>query len=704
MSNTVPIVVNTFTSGDQSPPKVVVLDDGRVLYVWTDYASTDGSLSACVNGRILNPDGTPATDTFAIGTLLIDGYDHYDVDNLDVTTLADGNVVVGYVRSTAEAGYDTPVMSIIDPTFAPTDPNFTVATDVVMVQNDTTTYETPPVLLPMDDGRFMTLWGNDGIYDNHQAMTLQARIYNPDGTPATDQFQVGDMAYDGADGYDVPNFSMIELTSGLIVVSQVRSSIETGDDEPIFTILNPAVAPTDPGFVVAQDVEMQQNDVTVYESPAQMVALDDGRFMAIWVRDGLGDNQISNTLQGRIFNPDGTPSTDEFQVGNLSVEGDDGADFDSFNITQMPDGTVVVGYAGGYAQTGYHPPLFSLIDPSLSPTYPGFAIATDVQIDADFTGANGWVAAPVIMPLGGGQNNFVAVWSNEFFGDGELMYRVFSDTGEPVTASTQITTDYTNYVDAHDGFDWDHIDVVALSGTTFQIGWVGTYDGSGTGAFSTTVEVVCFCSGTLLATMKGDCRIEELMVGDQVLTRDHGFQTVRWIGKRLMFPALLDLNPSLAPVRIAAGSLGPSHPQSDLLVSPQHRILVRSAIAERMFDQSEVLVAAKHLCGLDGITTDHDLTSFFYWHILFDDHELVLSNGAWTESLYVGAQSTRALTVAQLREILTLFPELAVVDYSQTRMGARTFINGRRGRRMTDRMIRNGKAPFDPNLGRDTLH
>lgn len=286
--------MNTFTSGDQSPPKVVVLDDGRVLYVWTDYASTDGSLSACVNGRILNPDGTPATDTFAIGTLLIDGYDHYDDDNLDVTTLADGNVVVGYVRSTAEAGYDTPVMSIIDPTFAPTDPNFTVATDVVMVQNDTTTYETPPVLLPMDDGRFMTLWGNDGIYDNYQSMTLQARIYNPDGTPATDQFQVGDMAYDGADGYDVPNFSLIELTSGLIVVSQVRSSIETGDDEPIFTILNPAVAPTDPGFVIAQDVEMQQNDVTVYESPAQMVALDDGRFMPILRGQTDGSPRLSS--------------------------------------------------------------------------------------------------------------------------------------------------------------------------------------------------------------------------------------------------------------------------------------------------------------------------------------------------------------------------------------------------------------------------
>lgn len=74
-----------------------------------------------------------------------------------------------------------------------------------------------------------------------------------------------------------------------------------------------------------------------------------------------------------------------------------------------------------------------------------------------------------------------------------------------------------NYVDVYDGFDWDYIDVVVLSGIIFQIGWVGIYDGFGMGVFFMIVEVVCFCLGILLVMMKGDCWIEELMVGDQVL-------------------------------------------------------------------------------------------------------------------------------------------------------------------------------------------
>lgn len=96
----------------------------------------------------------------------------------------------------------------------------------------------------------MMLWGNDGIYDNYQVMMLQVCIYNLDGMFVMDQFQVGDMVYDGVDGYDVLNFLMIELISGLIVVFQVWLLIEIGDDEFIFIIMNFVVVLIDFGFVV----------------------------------------------------------------------------------------------------------------------------------------------------------------------------------------------------------------------------------------------------------------------------------------------------------------------------------------------------------------------------------------------------------------------------------------------------------------------
>lgn len=119
--------------GDQLLFKVVVFDDGWVLYVWIDYVLIDGFLSVCVNGWILNLDGILVIDVFVIGILLIDGYDYYDVDNFDVIMLVDGNVVVGYVCSMVEVGYDIFVMLIIDLIFVFIDFNFMVVIDVVMV-------------------------------------------------------------------------------------------------------------------------------------------------------------------------------------------------------------------------------------------------------------------------------------------------------------------------------------------------------------------------------------------------------------------------------------------------------------------------------------------------------------------------------------------------------------------------------------------
>jgi hypothetical protein len=175
--------------------------------------------------------------------------------------------------------------------------------------------------------------------------------------------------------------------------------------------------------------------------------------------------------------------------------------------------------------------------------------------------------------------------------------------------------------------------------------------------------VVCFARGTEIATRNGLVAIEDLVAGDPVMTMDHGFRAIRWIGSRKLDTIDLKNNPKLRPIRISAGALGHGLPEQDLVVSPQHRILVRSVIAQRMFGQSEVLVAANKLLALDGFKIDEDATSVEYYHMLFDEHEIVFSNGAPTESLFTGPEALKAVAPEAREEIVCLFPEIVDADF-----------------------------------------
>ncbi|MTH63228.1 Hint domain-containing protein [Paracoccus shanxieyensis] len=199
--------------------------------------------------------------------------------------------------------------------------------------------------------------------------------------------------------------------------------------------------------------------------------------------------------------------------------------------------------------------------------------------------------------------------------------------------------------------------------------------------------IPCFAQGTMIRTDRGEVAVEDLRVGDLVMTRDNGLQPIRWLGNRKLDRVDLALAPRLQPIRIRAGALGDGLPVADLLVSPQHRILVRSAIAQRMFGAPEVLVAAKQLVAIDGID-QVQLEEVSYFHLLFARHELVLSNGAETESLYTGAQALKSLGQAACDEIFTLFPELRDAPAE----AARPIVQGSKARQMAERHSRNGKA------------
>jgi hypothetical protein len=145
--------------------------------------------------------------------------------------------------------------------------------------------------------------------------------------------------------------------------------------------------------------------------------------------------------------------------------------------------------------------------------------------------------------------------------------------------------------------------------------------------------------------------VEDLDEGDLVETFDDGAQPVRWVGQRTV-PA----EGALAPIRIEANTFGD---HATLVVSPQHRVLLRDAAAEMLFGESEVLVKAKDLLGHDQVCRETG-GSVTYFHILFDSHQIVFSQGLETESFLPGPQINNLFEEEIVEEIGTLFPELDV--------------------------------------------
>ena len=180
----------------------------------------------------------------------------------------------------------------------------------------------------------------------------------------------------------------------------------------------------------------------------------------------------------------------------------------------------------------------------------------------------------------------------------------------------------------------------------------------GTMTFKNIENVIpCFTPGTLIATPRGEVAVENLRVGDRIITRDNGMQEIRWLGRRDLSWTDLAAARHLKPILIRQGSLGNDLPERDMLVSPNHRLLVASDRTALYFDEHEVLVAAKHLASGKGIHSV-DVAGAAYIHFMCDRHEVVLSNGAWSESFQPGDMTLKGMGNAQRSEIYDLFPDL----------------------------------------------
>lgn len=220
----------------------------------------------------------------------------------------------------------------------------------------------------------------------------------------------------------------------------------------------------------------------------------------------------------------------------------------------------------------------------------------------------------------------------------------------------------------------------------------------GTDSFTTDTPTpgasnICFANGTELLTPEGPRRVEDLRPGDLVMTLDHGPQPLRWVFGKNWSAAQIAANPNLAPLRIARGSFGPDLPARDLRLSRQHRIMVHGPIAQRMFAASEILLPAKDLLDLPGVSVEPEPGRVSYYHLMLDRHEILLANGLPCESLFMGAEARQSLPPAQLQEALALLglTEADLLDPQRAPNPARHLVSGTRARKLIARHVKNGQ-------------
>jgi hypothetical protein len=170
------------------------------------------------------------------------------------------------------------------------------------------------------------------------------------------------------------------------------------------------------------------------------------------------------------------------------------------------------------------------------------------------------------------------------------------------------------------------------------------------GALQRFAQIACvsFTGGTHITMANGaQRRVEDLRVGDRVLTRDDGPQEIRWMGHQTT-RAVGDF----APIRITAGTLNNIN---DLITSPDHRLFIYQRTDELGAGRSEILVRARHLVNGD---TVHHLPGGFvdYYQMLFDSHQIVYAEGIAAESMLVDTVTSAALPAEMDDKLNDLLP------------------------------------------------
>jgi hypothetical protein len=168
--------------------------------------------------------------------------------------------------------------------------------------------------------------------------------------------------------------------------------------------------------------------------------------------------------------------------------------------------------------------------------------------------------------------------------------------------------------------------------------------------------VICFTPGTLILTDQGQRPVEALSEGALVQTKDNGLQPILWTGHRRLSGARLVAMPHMAPVRFREGALDRGVPDAGLLVSPDHRLVLRGPRAQALFSSDEVLVAARDLVNEASVFRPRGLREVVYIHLLLPRHEIIFANSVESDSFHPASVAPDALTAQQREHLTSLLP------------------------------------------------
>jgi len=163
---------------------------------------------------------------------------------------------------------------------------------------------------------------------------------------------------------------------------------------------------------------------------------------------------------------------------------------------------------------------------------------------------------------------------------------------------------------------------LASSGPTDPEVMTSFFGNSGQVGFSIALNAaLCLMPGTMIRIPNGEAKVETIARGDYVVTADGRAERVSWVGRQTISTQFADPLRVL-PIRVKAGALADNVPSRDLLLSPDHAILVDGALF-----QAGALVNGSSIVRETNVPQ-----TFTYYHIELDDHSLILAEGAPAET------------------------------------------------------------------------
>lgn len=206
-------------------------------------------------------------------------------------------------------------------------------------------------------------------------------------------------------------------------------------------------------------------------------------------------------------------------------------------------------------------------------------------------------------------------------------------------------------------------------------------------------NIICFAAETRILSPDGPRAAAAFGPGDLVTTRDRGARPVLWAGRTEAVFAGPD-DPA-RPVLLRAGALGAGLPRADLVLSPQHRVMLCGSAARQLTGHDEVLAPVKGLLSLPGIRILRGRARETYVHLLLDRHDILSAEGAPAESLWPGPMALSSLAPAQRAALLDAVPPGGIGP------PARHLLRVNETRRLARKMARSGV--FDADAGRRAI-